>query len=301
MIDSKDLLTNQIPKTIDDDDLIDSLLDDNTINHFVMKYDMTRDEILMNMNVLMSYKDDTIINEKGQKESKSLPGFVLTLSMNDRVVKTTYTRIGPKPKETKIQLCQMPKELAESRFEDFQVSTDDRRKAYAYARKFINLFGTDEMPKGLYITGNFKSGKTYLASAIGNEIADKGYSVMEVFCPEISSVLKESVFVESDYSFNDIVNEMKSVDLLILDDFAGETVVPRIRDEAFLVVLNYRMIKKKPIIITSNAPMQLISDIMVIDSSKNEKFKATRLCSRISEMCEQIPIKEKFVDDNDIF
>ena len=303
MIESKDLFNQSIPKPIDDDELIDNIMEDEYIKKFIYENDMTREEILSGINKFLDYKEDTFTNNLGKLESKSMPGFVLELSLVDRVVKAQYVSLNPNKKRTKIKLYNVPKELVEASFADFELSNDERRKAYNYAKRFVNLFGSENMPKSMYIAGNFRSGKTYLASAIGNEIAERGYSVIEVFCPELSSILKESQFDE-ELSFNDIVNEMKGCDLLILDDFGGETITPRIRDEAFLVVLNYRMIKNKPVIITTNAAMNLLPQIMVKDNSDAEKFKSTRLASRISEMCEQIIIKEKYIDkkiDESIF
>ncbi len=296
MIDSKDLFNIEVEKTIDDDKLIESLFNDEVINNFILKHDMTRDEIMDGMNAFLEYLKDTKVSEDGKRESISTPGFLLKLTLVDRKVKTHYVRLNEAPKLTKMKLYNVPKELTEATFADFELSTDERRKAYNYAKRFVNQFDNENRPKSMYIAGNFRSGKTYLASAIGNEIADRGHSVIEVFCPEISSVLKEVQFDDSGVSFNDYVDEMKGCDLLILDDFGGETVSPRIRDEAFLVILNYRMIKNKPVIITSNAGINLIPDIMIKDNSAQEKFKATRIATRISEMCEQIILKEKFVD-----
>ena len=58
------------------------------------------------------------------------------------------------------------------------------------------------------------------------------------------------------------------------------------------------MIKNKPVIITSNAGINLLPDIMVKDKTDAEKFKSTRIATRVSEMCEQILLKEKFVDQS---
>ena len=298
MIDTKELFDKDVPKPIDDDKIIELFLNDEYVNDFIMKNDMTREEILRNANKFLDYLNDTYLNSSSKKESKSMPGFVLSLSLVDRDVRTSYYRITPKPKTTKMKLFNMPKELTVASFADFELTTEERRKAYNYAKRFVNLFDSENRPKGMYICGNFRSGKTYLASAIGNEIAEMGYNVIEVFCPELSSLLKEAQYDDEGVSFNDIVDDMKRCDLLILDDFGGESVTPRIRDEAFLVVLNDRMIKNKPVIITSNAGINLLPDIMVKDKTDAEKFKSTRIATRVSEMCEQILLKEKFVDQS---
>jgi len=152
----------------------------------------------------------------------------------------------------------------------------------------------------MYIWGQFRSGKTYLASCIANEIANKGYNVIEVYYPELSSYLKSSMNGETENQFSDIVNELKCCPLLILDDFGGDSINPYIRDEALGVILNYRMEKKKPVIFTSNIPTQrLMNTYLRKDGSDGEAIKAQRILERIKEITEEFSITDRYVEKYD--
>ena len=285
MIDSKDLFMKHIVDTeVSTDEVIDDLLLNPEIRKFVLENDLTRLQIEEGLLKLMDYAKDTYRNQDGLLESRTVKDFVLTLSLIDNKIVSSYVRIKPEPKSNKIKLFNMPTELLNASLEDFQLLTDERRKAYNYARTFVNNFKTGNDLKGMYLGGTFRSGKTYLASAIANEIADKGYSVIVVYYPELSQVLKNTFSEESEENFTEIVEELKNCDLLVLDDFGGEAINPYIRDEALGVVLNYRMVKKKPVIFTSNINVsELVNVHLRKDGSSGERIKAQRILERIKE------------------
>ncbi|MBP5342359.1 ATP-binding protein [bacterium] len=296
MIESKDLLMKHVVDTVmSTDDIIDNLLLNPEIRDFVMNNDLTRYQIEEGLIKLMEYDKDTYRNTENLLESKTIKGFVLTLSLIDNKIVSSYMRIKPLSKRSEIKLFNMPKELTEATFEDFQLLSDERKNAYNYARTFVNTFKSENQMKGMYIYGIFRSGKTYLASAIANEIADKGYKVVSVYYPELSQLIKGSFSDDSEETVSKIIDELKICDLLILDDFGGELINQFIRDEVLGVVLNYRMIKNKPLVITSNIPISKLSTAHLRkDNSESEKIKAQRIVERIIETTEEFSITEKY-------
>lgn len=56
-----------------------------------------------------------------------------------------------------------------SRFENYKI-TNKNKKAYENAKKYSNKLINGETDKGLFITGTYGVGKTYLASCIANEV-----------------------------------------------------------------------------------------------------------------------------------
>lgn len=298
MIDSSDLFMKHIVDTeVSTDEIIDELLLNPEIRKFVLDNDLTRLQIEEGLIKLMEYNNDTYRNTENLLESKTVKGFVLSLGLEDNKIVSSYVRIKPKSKKTKIKLLNMPKELVDATFEDFQLLSEERKKAYNYARAFVNTFKTDNQMKGMYIGGTFRSGKTYLASAIAAEIALKDYSVIMVYYPELSQILKGTFDEDSENSFSEIVEELKTCDLLVLDDLGGESLNPYIRDEALGVVLNYRMVKNKPVIITSNINISNLIDVHLRkDNSASERIKAMRIVERIKEICEEFTITGKYQD-----
>ena len=284
---------------------IDKLLLNDDVRNFIYNNDLSHEAVENGISILNNYILDTYVNADGLKESKSMPGFCMNLGYDgDRIV-YTIDRVKPLSKSiTNIKSYAVPKEQLDASFNDFSLTTDERRNAYTKARVFVNAFGTKDQEKGLYLCGKFRCGKTYLASAIAKAVAEKDKKVIMVYYPELSSILKGSMNGDSDESFQQIVTELKETDLLILDDFGGEACNPFIRDEALGVILQYRMVKKKPVIFTSNIATSRLADTSLRkDNSENEKIKAQRIVERIKELTEEILLTEKYIelDEDSIF
>jgi len=298
MINSKELFDINVSKSnVSVDDMIDKLLLNSDINEFVRSNDLSQVEVEQSVNVFIEYLSDLKTSKDGLKESKTLDGFVPVLSYDNKLVSLKYKRLVPLQKKDKyIKLYNLPEELKKATFEDFDLTTQERRKAYQYARRYVDTFKIPNPNKGLYLAGPFRSGKTYLASAIANEIASKGKRVIEVYYPELSIMLKGLISSNDESnSFIDAIEELKTTDLLILDDFGGEAINPFIRDEALGVILNHRMNNNLPTIITSNIMISKLADTSLRkDNSEQEKIKALRIVERIKELTEEFFFFEKY-------
>lgn len=288
-------ILNMEHEPVDIDQAIDSLFDDEDLKKFITENNLSSATVKAGLSILLDYKRTMVAINGGVRESSRYPGYKMVLYLKYGKIAYTYERTDGKPisENRTIKRFGYPDEYLNADFSDFSMVTEQRREAYQYAMLFIHNFGTQEATKGMYISGNFRTGKTYLASAIGNEISKKGYTVIEAYYPELSGILKASL---SDDSFQSIVEEMKYCDLLILDDFAGESVNPFIRDEALGVVLQYRMIKNKPIIITSNVPRKSIVNYLRKDGSEVEQTKAMRISERITELTKEFFITQRYTD-----
>ena len=87
----------------------------------------------------------------------------------------------------------MPTDLLNASLEDFQLLTDERRKAYNYARTFVNNFKTGNDLKGMYLGGTFRSGKTYLACALANAAMERCFKAKYVRLPDLIQDIEESL------------------------------------------------------------------------------------------------------------
>jgi len=298
MINSKDIFNINVNKANTSlDDMVDKLLLNKEISDFITSHDLSPKEVETNVNTFLEYLKDKEVSKDGQVTSKTLAGYKPTLTFENKKVSLKYVRLVPITKKDKyITLYNLPKELKESTFEDFDLTTQERRKAYQYARRFVDTFNVPNENKGLYLAGPFRSGKTYLASAIANEIASKGSRVIEVYYPELSIMLKGLIGSNDDSNtFLDMIEELKTTDLLILDDFGGEAVNPFIRDEALGVILNYRMNNNLSTIITSNIMINKLADTALKkDNSEQERIKALRIVERIKELTEEFFFFDKY-------
>lgn len=179
--------------------------------------------------------------------------------------------------------------IVDASFASFDISTDVRVKALAYAQRVINA--GKKMPSGLYIYGNFGSGKTYFLSALANELAQKDIKSIMVFMPDLSRNLKNAM---AENLLESRVNLLKDVDVLMLDDLGGEMVSSWLRDEIIAPIIQYRMINNKPIYITSNLDYNLLREHFASTRDDLDNIKANRILERIKKMTKRVCFDQEY-------
>ena len=154
------------------------------------------------------------------------------------------------------------------------------RQEVIIAKNFVKNF--KELSKdnnGLIFHGNVGTGKTYLAACIANKIIeDYQIRVKMRNIPQIINDIEKGGF---DIDKNDYYRKLSSVSLLILDDFGIERNTEYVNEMVYQII-NTRYESKKPTIISTNIPL----DVIMNGSNDIDK---ERIYSRLREMC--IPVK----------
>jgi primosomal protein DnaI len=70
----------------------------------------------------------------------------------------------------------------------------------------------------------------------------------------------------------------------MLDDLGSENMTPWLRDEILGPVINYRMMAKKPLYISSNLNPKDLQNHFSIDDTKPSNLKAERILSRMTSL-----------------
>ena len=150
----------------------------------------------------------------------------------------------------------------------------------ASLKEFMDKYQMKENPKGLYLTGSFGSGKTYLIAALLNEMAKKKTRCALVYYPEFLRSLKSSF--QTDYS--ERFNFIKTSPVLLLDDIGAENESNWSRDEVLGPILQYRMQNHLPTFFTSNLTLEELESSLATTSSGVDKVKARRIIERIKQL-----------------
>ena len=108
-------------------------------------------------------------------------------------------------------------------------------------------------PRGwLVLAGTFGSGKTHLAAAIANEIAERAESdAMFVVAPDLLDHLRAAFSPQSAVPYDRLFQEVRKTPLLVLDDLGTESATPWAKEKLFQL-LNYRYSALLPTVITTS-------------------------------------------------
>ena len=122
---------------------------------------------------------------------------------------------------------------------------------------------------GIYLKGNFGSGKSYILTAFCNEMALSNKSIiyftMTSFCLDIMKSIQD----QSSFK-NDIVEQMIACDILVIEDLGSDIFRDIIHTQILFPVLNYRMNSDKLTIFSSR--FNLLELKKIYNSSSNKKL-----------------------------
>ena len=173
-----------------------------------------------------------------------------------------------------------------STFENYKI-TNKNKNAYDNVKKYVNKLIKETTDKGLFVTGAYGVGKTYLASCIANEIIKNGKSVIFGTLIQLLDFIRDS-YSDSEVSDKDYLNLYSSVDLLVIDDLGKEKPTEWVLEKLFLIV-NNRYNNYLPIVITTNYNRNQLRERLCIN--KNYSI-VDSIISRLYEMCVGIEIKD---------
>lgn len=112
--------------------------------------------------------------------------------------------------------------------------------------------------KGIFIHGPFGCGKTYLMIKLAKKIA-KEREVFFIYFPELINDIKSSIS-KSDDSYNTLIERLKKVDVLFLDDVGREQNTAFNRDQILGTILQYRAMYNLQTFMTSNYSIDLLQE-----------------------------------------
>ena len=151
----------------------------------------------------------------------------------------------------------------------------DQRNSLDKAIKEALAFAKN--PNGwLVFTGPYGSGKTHLAAAIANNLAEQGNPPLVVMVPDLLDHLRATFSPNSSISYDRLFDEVKVSHVLILDDLGAQSTTPWAKEKLFQL-LNYRYNLELPTVITI-----AIDTLNQLDERISTRLRDDRLCTMAS-------------------
>ena len=290
----KDVIQNNYRfNNIDLERNFDKEMEDDTFKKVVSKIKLPKEEMIKYTSLI---KDSSLelkncANCKNIMECKNgICGYVYYPSVEQGNLVFSYVPCKYKKKldtdtayRDNIISFDMPKEIVNASMKNIYTDDKNRLEAIKWLTTFIKKVENNEKSKGLFLTGNFGCGKTYLVAACFNELAKKGKNVACLYYPEFLRNLKER-FSED---YKEIFDKVKKCDLLLIDDIGAETVTSWNRDEVLGTILQYRMQEGLPTFFTSNLSIKEL-EVHLAGNDSEGKIKARRIIERIKYLTDNI-------------
>ncbi len=184
-----------------------------------------------------------------------------------------------------VYLYEIPAALKGASLKNIYKDDDTRIDVIKKILSFYNSYKTGVYEKGIYLSGSFGSGKSYLIGALFNELAKYNKQSAIIYFPEFLRKLKSNF---STGVYGDLFDEVKNVPLLCLDDIGAENLTSWARDEILGSILQFRMDSKLPTFFTSNLNLHELENHLQITNSSSDKIKARRIMERIKYLSDEV-------------
>ena len=170
--------------------------------------------------------------------------------------KVTVTAVDAASDDT-AGMGELPPKLRTMTFQSFDVDrpevTPQERESLSFARQAAQ--GYARGPEGwLVLMGQEFCGKTHLAAAVTNELAERGERVLFVVVPELLDHLRATYMPDSPVGYDEMFERVKTAPYLVLDDLGAHSSTPWARDKLYQII-NYRYNAMLPMVVTMRADL----------------------------------------------
>lgn len=143
-------------------------------------------------------------------------------------------------------------------FDNYRVENEGQQRALALARQYASEF--EGNIASFVFSGKPGTGKNHLAAAICNELLLRGKSVLIITVADIMSAMKET-FGNRESSEEQLLNDLSSVDLLVIDEIGMQT---ESRYEKVIInqIVDRRSSSKRPTGMLTNSNMDEMNKLL---------------------------------------
>lgn len=190
----------------------------------------------------------------------------------------------------------LPRRLERANFQDLNLhlystegmeNSSDRtirenaKFVFEAAKDFAFHFEKDKEMRGILIEGPVGSGKSYLLGCIANYLISREIEIRYIVYSDLIESIKASFHTDSRTTTEEILRELQSVPVLLIDDLGTEHVT-EFTSSILYQIIDKRYREERPFIVTSNfSPNEL---------SQRMGLMGERIFHRIVETCRYLQL-----------
>lgn len=232
------------------------------------------------------------VNQRHNSHSAT-PGYQPELYISGKTIALRFKKSQEKLQAEKkkrelnnLHLIDLPAKLHGVKLQDLDKSAG-RKQALFEIANFLKGFVQNPHQKGLYLSGDFGVGKTYMLAGLANRIAAMDKEVIFLHVPTFISGLASHF---DDHSLPQRITRLAETDVLILDDIGAETLSQWSRDDVLGVILQQRMDNVLPTFFSSNFDMAKLQQHFAQTKNAIDPVKAARLMQRVRFLAKEVVI-----------
>ena len=280
-------------RQFDYQELVKQIMADPDVAAFIQQEKLTQAEIQRSVSKFNQYiternrfllRDETYI-AKGYK-----PILVKNEGYADVAYEETPELIEQERQEairSRLNLISLPASLKEASLAQVDLDDVGRYKAFELLTNFVAEFPNYQ--KAVYLYGDFGVGKSYMMAALAHDLSEKrSVSTTLLHYPSFVLDVKNAI---SSGLVKEKIDQVKTAQVLILDDIGAEQSSPWMRDEILQVILQHRMQENLPTFFTSNFSFSDLERHFASSKNGDETWQAKRVMERIKFLAQEVRLE----------
>ncbi|MES3703889.1 primosomal protein DnaI [Staphylococcus arlettae] len=268
------------------------VVNDHDVKQFLEQHqaELTNAMIDEDLNVLQEYKDQQKHYDGHSYNDcpNFVKGHVPELYIDNQHIKIRYLPCPCKVKHDEekynaqlITSHHMQRDTLNAKLKDIYLKGKRLEVARAADDICNAIANQDANIKGMYLHGEFGTGKSFILGAIANQLKTKKIPSTIIYLPEFIRTLKSGF---KDGTFETKLAKVREANILMLDDIGAEEITPWVRDEIIGPILHYRMVQELPTFFSSNYNFKELQHHLSVTRDGTELTKAARIMERIKTL-----------------
>ena len=279
-------------RQFDYQELVKQIMADPDVAAFIQQEKLTQAEIQRSVSKFNQY-----ITERNRfllgDETYIAKGYKPILVKNEGYADVAYEETPELIEQEKlknikdrINLINLPSSLKDASFSQIDLKKN-RDEIFERLANFVAAYPNYQ--KAVYLYGDFGIGKSYLMAALAHELSvERGASTTLVHYPSFVLDVKNAI---SSGLVKEKIDQVKTAQVLILDDIGAEQSSPWMRDEILQVILQHRMQENLLTFFTSNFSFADLERHFASSKNGDETWQAKRVMERIKFLAQEVRLE----------